>query len=187
MILSTKKIFNKCYGRYGIAALNVWCMEQVHGLFSAAQKANAPFIVQTTPVARNYASAEMLLAIISAASKIYPDTVFAVHLDHGNMEHAIDSIESGGYNSVMIDASHESFERNIELTKKVIENAFEVMAIELITVVQAIEYLKAQDKVSSKTRKLYNEIRELVPIFTEDVIMYPYVNRVKDYIINNKA
>jgi len=73
------------------------------------------------------------------------------------------------------------------MTKKVIENAFEVMAIELITVVQAIEYLKAQDKVSSKTKKLYNEIRELVPIFTEDVIMYPYVNAVKDYIINNKT
>ncbi|MBQ0787194.1 MAG: aromatic amino acid lyase [Oceanihabitans sp.] len=73
------------------------------------------------------------------------------------------------------------------ITKKVIENAFEVMAIELITVVQAIEYLKAQDKVSSKTKKLYDEIREIVPIFTEDVTMYPYVNLVKDYIINNKA
>ena len=73
------------------------------------------------------------------------------------------------------------------MTKKVIENAFEVMAIELITVVQAIEYLKVQDKVSSKTKKLYDEIRELVPIFTEDVIMYPNVNKVKDYIINNKA
>lgn len=73
------------------------------------------------------------------------------------------------------------------ITKKVIENAFEVMAIELITVVQAIEYLKAQDKVSSKTNKLYSEIRKLVPIFTEDVIMYPYVNLVKKYIINNKT
>ncbi|WP_425076558.1 HAL/PAL/TAL family ammonia-lyase [Psychroserpens sp. S379A] len=73
------------------------------------------------------------------------------------------------------------------ITKKVIENAFEVVAIELITVVQAIEYLKAQDQVSSKTQKLYQEIRKLVPIFTEDVVMYPYVNLVKEYIINNKA
>ncbi|MFD2542731.1 histidine ammonia-lyase [Lacinutrix gracilariae] len=73
------------------------------------------------------------------------------------------------------------------ITKKVIENAFEVLAIELITVVQAIECLKAQDKVSSKTKKMYDEIRKIVPIFTEDVIMYPYVNLVKDYIINNKA
>ena len=73
------------------------------------------------------------------------------------------------------------------ITKKVIENAFEVMAIELITVVQAIEYLKVQNKVSSKTKKLYDEIRKIIPIFTEDVIMYPYVNLVKEYIINNKA
>jgi fructose-bisphosphate aldolase class II len=123
MIVSTDKIFKNCYGRYGIAAVNVWHMEQVLGLFSAAQKANAPFIVQTTPVARNYASPEMLISMISAASKIYPDSVFAVHLDHGNREHALQCIESGGYNSVMIDASHETFEKNISLTKVIVEKA----------------------------------------------------------------
>ena len=84
MVVSASLLFKKCYGRYGIAAVNVWCMEQILGLFSAAQKANAPFIVQTTPVARNYANPKMLLSMISAASKIYPDTVFAIHLDHGN-------------------------------------------------------------------------------------------------------
>lgn len=123
MVVSASELFKKCYGRYGIAAVNIWCMEQVHGLFSAAQKANAPFIVQTTPVARNYAGAEMLLAMISAASKIYPKTVFAVHLDHGNMEHTFDCIESGGYTSVMIDASHETFEKNISITKEVVAKA----------------------------------------------------------------
>ena len=124
MIVSTNRIFRKCYGRYGIAAVNIWCMEQVHGLFSAAQKANAPFIVQTTPVARNYANPEMLMSVISAASKIYPDTVFAIHLDHGNREHALNCIESGGYTSVMIDASHETFEKNISVTKEVVEKAY---------------------------------------------------------------
>ncbi|PKA83219.1 histidine ammonia-lyase [Ulvibacter sp. MAR_2010_11] len=72
------------------------------------------------------------------------------------------------------------------ITKKVIENAFEVVAIELITIVQAIEYLKVQDKVSVKTKELYDAIREIVPVFTEDVVMYPYVNKVKDYIINSE-
>ena len=37
-----------------------------------------------TPVARDYAHATMLLAMIEAASKIYPNTVYAIHLDHGN-------------------------------------------------------------------------------------------------------
>lgn len=109
MLVSTKKIFSNCYGKYGIAAVNVWDMEQIHGLFSAAKKANAPFIVQTTPGARNYANPKMLIFIISAAAKIYTKTIFAIHLDHENQEHAFQCINSGDYNSVMIDASHEKF------------------------------------------------------------------------------
>jgi len=123
MLVSTKQIFQKCYGNYGIAAVNVWDMEQIHGLFSAAQKANSPFIVQTTPVARNYAKHEMLISMISAAAKIYPKTVFAIHLDHGNKEHAFQCIRSGDYTSVMIDASHESFETNVTVTKQIVKAA----------------------------------------------------------------
>ncbi|MRT15679.1 aromatic amino acid lyase [Vitellibacter sp. q18] len=69
------------------------------------------------------------------------------------------------------------------IAKKVIENAFEVVAIELITIVQAIEYLKVQKSVSSETKKLYSEIRALVPVFKEDVAMYPYVNKVKEFLM----
>ncbi|RDK88725.1 HAL/PAL/TAL family ammonia-lyase [Marinirhabdus gelatinilytica] len=72
------------------------------------------------------------------------------------------------------------------IAKKVIENAYEVVAIELITIIQAIEYLEVQDKVSSKTKKMFDEIREIVPAFTEDIIMYPYVNQVKEHIINSE-
>lgn len=72
------------------------------------------------------------------------------------------------------------------ITKKVIENAFEVIAIELIAVIQAIEYLKVQEKISTKTKSLYDAIRILVPPFVADTAMYPYVNQVKQYIINHK-
>lgn len=123
MLVSTNEIFKKSYGRYGIAAVNVWDMEMIHGLFSAAQKANAPFIIQTTPVARNYASPEMLISMISAAAKLYPKTVFAIHLDHGNRDHALQCVESGDYTSVMIDASHETFKDNISITKEIVERA----------------------------------------------------------------
>jgi len=69
------------------------------------------------------------------------------------------------------------------MTKKVIENAFEVVAIELITVIQAIEYLEFKDKVSTSTSDLYNQIRAIVPVFKEDVIMYPFVNNVKEFLM----
>lgn len=71
------------------------------------------------------------------------------------------------------------------ITKKVIENAFEVVAIELITIVQAIEYLEVQSKVSSETKKMYDEIRAIVPVFKEDVAMYPYVNKVKEFLMHS--
>ncbi|MGK0385882.1 MAG: histidine ammonia-lyase, partial [Patiriisocius sp.] len=73
------------------------------------------------------------------------------------------------------------------MTKKVIENGFEVMGIHIITIVQAIEYLGVQDKVSSKTKEMYDEIRAIVPAFKEDVVMYPYVNAVKDFIIDKES
>ncbi len=72
------------------------------------------------------------------------------------------------------------------ITSKVIENAFEVLAIELITIVQAIDYLEQKDKVSSTTKKIYNNIRDIIPMFSQDQVMYPFVQKVKEYLINNK-
>lgn len=71
------------------------------------------------------------------------------------------------------------------ITKKVIENSFEVVAIELITITQAIEYLGYNDKVSKSTSKLFKDIRSIIPAFKDDIIMYPYINKVKEYIMNN--
>ena len=120
--ISPKILFDQCYGKYTIAAVNVFTMEQVHGLFSAAQDSATPIIVQLTPAARNYAHPKMLKAMIEAASEIYPETVYAIHLDHGVEEHAFDAI-ANGYTSVMIDASHDDFETNIKRTKAIVDVA----------------------------------------------------------------
>ena len=71
------------------------------------------------------------------------------------------------------------------ITSKVIENSFEVLAIELITIVQAIDYLEQKDKISSVTRKWYDDVRKIIPVFKEDMVMYPFVQQVKDYLINS--
>lgn len=69
------------------------------------------------------------------------------------------------------------------ITKKVIENAFEVLAIEMMTIVQAIEYLEVKNEVSTKTKQVFDDIRKIVPNFKEDVVMYPYVNAVKAFLM----
>lgn len=68
------------------------------------------------------------------------------------------------------------------MCSNVIENTFEVLAIELITIIQAIDALNYQDKLSSSSKKLYDEIRNIVPVFVEDMVMYPYVNKVKEFL-----
>jgi len=121
-MVSTKILFNHCYGKYAIAAVNVFTMEQVHGLFAAAEHSNTPIIVQITPAARNYAHPEMLMLMVKAAAKIYSKTVFALHLDHGVEEHIYHAI-ANNYSSVMIDASHDDFETNVKRTKAVVDKA----------------------------------------------------------------
>lgn len=123
MLVSTKRLFDVCYGKFAIAALNVWSMEQIHALFRAGEKASSPFIVQMTPVARNYAHDRMLTEMIKAAAKIYPKAIFATHLDHGNEEHVNQAIASGAFTSVMIDASHDPFNKNIDRTRAVVNLA----------------------------------------------------------------
>ncbi len=97
-------------------------MEQVHAVFAAAQCCNAPVIIQITPAARNYGHATMMHAMVNAAAQIYPEVVYALHLDHGTEEHALAAIQEG-FTSVMIDASHEPFDLNVMTTQSVVEAA----------------------------------------------------------------
>ena len=120
--ISPHILYKHCYGRYALAAVNVFNMEQVLALFDAAQASSSPVIVQITPAARNYAHPAMLLKMVEAAAMIFPETVYAIHLDHGNEEH-IHTALTEGYHSVMIDASHDTFETNIARTHAIVNKA----------------------------------------------------------------
>ncbi|TVP78836.1 MAG: class II fructose-bisphosphate aldolase [Gemmatimonadales bacterium] len=123
MIVTTKQLYEVAYGRFAIGAYNINNMEQARGLFEGHRRAQAPFIVQISRGARAYAGVPMLEGILRAIESEYPELVFAVHIDHGDEETCYDAIDSGFYSSVMIDASHESFEENIAITRRVVERA----------------------------------------------------------------
>jgi fructose-bisphosphate aldolase class II len=86
-------------------------------------QSKAPFIIQLSKGARGYTDKRMLEAIIRTAEEIFPDAIFAVHLDHGDEQTCYDCIDSGFYSSVMIDASHEPFAENVAITKRVVDRA----------------------------------------------------------------
>jgi fructose-bisphosphate aldolase class II len=123
MIVTTKQLFAAAYGKYAVGAYNINNLEQAMGLFRGNLDSQAPFIIQISKGARSYTHKKMLEGLIRAADEIFPAAVFAVHLDHGDEETCYDCIASGFYSSVMIDASHEEFEKNIAITGRVVEAA----------------------------------------------------------------
>jgi fructose-bisphosphate aldolase, class II len=123
MIVTTAQLYKVAYGRFAVGAYNINNMEQCLGLFRGNVQSKAPFIIQLSKGARQYADKHMLEAIIRAAEGIFPEAIFAVHLDHGDEEACYDCIDSGFYSSVMIDASHEPFEQNAAITKRVVDRA----------------------------------------------------------------
>jgi fructose-bisphosphate aldolase class II len=123
MIVTTKKLFAAAYGKYAIGAYNINNLEQTMGLFRGNLDSQAPFIIQISKGARSYTHKLMLEGLIRSAEEVFPDAIYAVHLDHGDVDTCYDCIKSGFYSSVMIDASHEDFETNIAITKRIVEEA----------------------------------------------------------------
>ena len=123
MIVTTKELFKLAYGKYAIGAYNINNLEQTMGLFEGNVRSKAPFIVQLSKGARKYTHKKMLEAMMKTADEIFPDAIFAVHLDHGDEETCMDSIKSGVYSSVMIDASMFPYDENVKITKRVVDAA----------------------------------------------------------------
>jgi fructose-bisphosphate aldolase class II len=123
MIVTTKTLFEHAYGKYALGAYNINNAEQCMGLFRGNLDSKAPFIIQVSKGARSYTDKRMLEAIIRAADAIFPESLFAVHLDHGDEATAHECIDSGFYSSVMIDASHDAFDENVAITKRVVDHA----------------------------------------------------------------
>ena len=68
------------------------------------------------------------------------------------------------------------------LAKTVIENSYQVMAIQFMGMAQAIDYLKIQDRLSPKSRQGYEEIRSFFPVFTNDTPKYKEIERMMNYL-----
>ena len=72
------------------------------------------------------------------------------------------------------------------ITKTVIENSYQVMSIHFMALVQAIDCLKIEDKLSKQTRALYHEIREFFPVFSDDTPKYKEIEQMKHHLMNKK-
>jgi tagatose 1,6-diphosphate aldolase GatY/KbaY len=123
MYVTTKEMLRAAQaGKYAIGAFNCENMEMAMAIVAAAEAQRAPVMLQTTPSTVSYAGLDMFYANVRALADRASVPV-ALHLDHGSSyELAINAIAKG-YSSVMIDGSHESFEDNIAVSRRVVEQA----------------------------------------------------------------
>src|SRR5208283_2362256 len=119
----TKELFAKALkGKYALGAFNVNNMELIQAIIEACEEEKAPLILQISKGARQYANPVYLKKLIEAAVSV-SNIPIAVHLDHGDTFELCKQCIDEGFTSVMIDASHEPFEKNAEITRKVVEYA----------------------------------------------------------------
>ncbi len=71
------------------------------------------------------------------------------------------------------------------MTNKVIENCFEVLTIQAMAILQAIDCLGCHERLSSASANLYSEMRKLVPVIHEDKPMYGEQKKLKDFLEAN--
>ena len=109
-------------GKYALGAFNVNNMELLQAIVEACEEEKAPVILQISKGARQYANAVYLKKLVEAAISL-SNIPIVVHLDHGDTFELCKECVDEGYTSVMIDASHEPFEKNVEICAKVVEYA----------------------------------------------------------------
>lgn len=73
------------------------------------------------------------------------------------------------------------------ITRKVIDNTFDVLAIQAISLMQAIDYLKCHARLSGATHRLYDDVRAIIPVFVEDEPKYHMLKKVKEYLLQHNS
>jgi histidine ammonia-lyase len=73
------------------------------------------------------------------------------------------------------------------MTRRVIDNTFDVLTIQAISLMQAIDYLKCQTRLSTATHKIYDDIRAIIPTFVEDQPRYKALQEVKKYLSTRQS
>jgi fructose-bisphosphate aldolase class II len=109
-------------GRYAVGAFNINNLEILQGVVRGGIEMDSPIIIAASEGAIEYAGFDYIVSMMRTAAEL-TSIPMALHLDHGRDPAVIARCITGGFTSVMIDASHLPLEDNIRETKQVVELA----------------------------------------------------------------
>jgi len=105
-----------------VAAITTYTLESTRAIVLAAERLGRPVILQAGASSFGAVGREPLAAAALASARGASVPV-GVHLDHCRSVEEIEACIALGYSSVMIDGSHEDFEANVAVTRRVVELA----------------------------------------------------------------
>jgi fructose-bisphosphate aldolase, class II len=123
MLVTLNKLLPVAQQRhFAVGAFNVYNLESVEAVISAAEQLHSPVVVQTSEKAITYAGMSEIAAIVNARAKASPVPV-VFHVDHGRTHQVLYDALEAGYTSIMFDGSHLEYKENIRWTKEMVARA----------------------------------------------------------------
>ncbi|WP_270284928.1 ketose-bisphosphate aldolase [Enterococcus lactis] len=109
---------------FAVPAFNAGSGQLLNAVIEACEEAQAPVMIAIHPEELKFLTDSFVAQVKYAAQQT--DIPICIHLDHGADFNQIIHAIRLGFTSVMIDASHLSYETNVMLSKKVVEAAHAV-------------------------------------------------------------
>ncbi|MBC9706821.1 MAG: ketose-bisphosphate aldolase [Enterococcus sp.] len=110
--------------QFAVPAFNICSYDMLKAIIEESERLNAPVILEIHPDEIAYLNDEFVASVRAYAHNSKVPVV--IHLDHGGTVKDVLRAIRNGYTSVMIDASLQSFEDNLAITKEVVALAHAV-------------------------------------------------------------
>ena len=121
--MSVKELLKQCQtDKNAVLATNFYNLETLQAIMRAAQSTSSPVLLQLTRSSIDYMGLKQAVAMARQAIADYGVNGW-IHLDHGGSVELVERCLDAGFDSVMIDASEEVFEKNVEISRHVVEIA----------------------------------------------------------------
>lgn len=159
--------------KIAIAKLSMLSERQLNYLLNAKLNQKFPPFVNLGVLGLNFGMQGIQFTATSTTAEnqtlSYPMYLHSISNNNDNQD-----IVSMGFNGAL-------------LAEKVIQNAYEVLAIQAMTLLQAVDYLECVNKMAPKTRKVYEKLRAVFPKFITDAPLYKNLADVKNYLEQNNS
>ena len=128
MLTSTRELLETARRHiFAIGAFNVYNLEGVKAVISAAEISRSPAMLQLHPSALKYGNSPLVAMCLEAAESA--TVPISVHLDHSTSVTDIDRVLQAGVRSIMADGSPMPYEKNLEFTRSMTQLAHSYHAI----------------------------------------------------------